>query len=127
MKTIEFKVAMDAEQARLKNYKTIKFEVDMSKVSRDTLETLACSAQTVRWQAEIRSHWDEKLPTTVEFGMPLFSKRPSATITEERAIEKVNSMTELKKVSLMIDMYRSMGQKVPEELLSRLDELEENE
>lgn len=127
-RVVKFKVAMDAEQAKAKKFREISFNCDMSEVSQETLETLACSAQVVRWQGEIRTHWEEKVPSEVKFGVPLFSKRaPIAMMTDEKIIEKATAMSELKKIMLTIDLLNSIGQEVPQEILDRLDELEAGE
>ena len=126
MKQITFKVAMDAEQARAKQFKTVTLNVDMEKVSRETLETLACSAQVVRWQAEIRSHWGETIPERVEFGVPLFGtgRRPVVReMTIGEALEKVKLLSRKEQLDKLVQMYDAIGQEPPEAILDELDEL----
>lgn len=135
MKTIKFKVAMDSEAAKAKQHKDVSLNVDMSKVSREVLETLACSAQVVRWQAEIRSHWDEfidgKLPREVEFGKPLFTEGRTrvvkAAVTEEDVKKYLEKLTPAQKLQKTIEMMEDAGMPIPDELMKKLDELTDAE
>lgn len=135
MKDIKFKVAMDAEQAKAGKHKEVVLKVDMSKVSRDTLETMACSAQVVRWQGEIRSHWTDflegKMPTQVEFGKPLFSEGRTRTIvkevTEDDVKKYLEKMTPAQKLQKTIEMMEDAGMPIPDELMQKLNELTDAE
>ncbi len=128
MRTITFKVAMDAEAAKAGKHIQVKLNVDMDKVSRETLETLACSAQVVRWQAEIRARWGEAIPERVEFGVPLFgtARRTTTTVRDMsigEALEKVKALTRTDQLKNLVRMYDAIGQAPPQSILDELNEL----
>jgi hypothetical protein len=95
MTTVEFKVAMDKEQAELKNHLEYSFEVDMSKAERSVLEGYALKSWKIELQGQIRSNWkefekmwdDDKLPTTLEFGSPLFGRKEKVRPPTEEEVK----------------------------------------
>lgn len=131
MGTIKFKVALNEEDKKAKKFREVEFRVDMSKVSRELLEKLACSAQVVRWQGEIRSHWELPVPKEVEFGKPLFSvgrtTSVKVTVTDEDVKKYLEKMSPAQKLQKTIEMMEDAGLTIPDEMLEKLNELTDAE
>ncbi len=131
MEIIKFKVALNEEDKKAKKFREVEFRVDMKEVSREVLEKLACSAQVVRWQGEIRSHWELPVPKEVKFGQPLFSVGRTtvikAAVTEEDVKKYLEKLSPAQKLQKTIEMMEDAGLSIPDELLKQLDELTDAE
>lgn len=121
---VTFKVAMNAEEKKAKNEKTVVFEVDFAGVGQDILQKHAVANMIVMWQSQIRSHWTEftqgELPKKVTFGAPLFSGGRRSTcpvITVEKAEEHLLGQDRLTQVRMAIKCMRAAGMEVPDNLL----------
>jgi hypothetical protein len=114
-KTMEtkFKVAMDKEQAALKNHYEVVLNVDMSTSTREDLEKYAMKAYTVELQSQIRPNWDTFISQCegkvftkgIVFGCALFEST-RGKVTQEKAQEayknKVGAMSMLKKLQTLL-------------------------
>ena len=110
----KFKVAMDKEQAALKNHYEVVLQVDMSGASRADLEKYALRAYTVELQGQIRPNWTsfvaqcegKTFKKNVVFGTALFeSTRGKVTLEKARETYK-NSMATMgpvEKLKLALD------------------------
>jgi hypothetical protein len=105
---VQFKVAMDNEQAKLKNHHTITVNVSFDGVDEKLVQEMAMKAQIVAWQSQIRANWDQfitdGLPKTITFGEALYeSKR--GVVTEEKAkavlIKQLSTMTQEEKLAYL--------------------------
>ena len=90
---IEFKVAMDSEQAKLKNHHTILVDVSFEGVDEKVVQEMAMKAQIVAWQSQIRANWDkfltDGLPSTITFGEALYeSTKGKVTVDKARDVLK---------------------------------------
>jgi hypothetical protein len=136
---VTFKVAMNAEEKKAKNEKTVEFEVDFTNVPMDTLQKHAVANMIVMWQSQIRSHWTEftqgELPKKVTFGVPLFAGGRRGTcpvITVEKAEEHILGQDRLTQVRMAIKLMRANNMDVPdalieEEVLLKMMQEEEQE
>lgn len=110
----KFKVAMDKEQAALKNHYEVTLQVDMSKASRADLEKYALRAYTVELQGQIRPNWTtfvsqcegKTFKKSIAFGDALFAST-KGKITQEKAQEaykaKVGQMSMVQKLRTLLD------------------------
>lgn len=121
---VTFKVAMNAEEKKAKNEKTVEFEVDFANVPTDIIQKHAVANMIVMWQSQIRSHWTEfvsgELPKKVTFGQPLFTGGRRSTcpvITVEKAEEHILGQDRLTQVRMAIKCMRAAGMEVPDALL----------
>ena len=134
---VKFQVAMDAEQKAAKNLKTVQFKVNLGNISQEVIDKMAVSAQVVRWQGEIRTHWDEfikgELPGKVEFGSPLFSTSRTRTVTvtkpvtDEDVKKYVDGLSPARKLQQAIELMESNGMEIPDAMLEKLNELTDAE
>ena len=73
---VTFKVAMDKEQAELKNHKDVTFEVEFPAECQDQLVQDALKSQIIKWQSQIRNNWDkfieEGVASKVVYGDSLY-------------------------------------------------------
>ena len=110
----KFKVAMDKEQAALKNHYEVILQVDMSKASRADLEKYALRAYTVELQGQIRPNWTafvsqcegKTFKKSITFGDALFAST-KGKVTQEKAQEaykaKVGQMGMVQKLRTLLD------------------------
>lgn len=105
---VTFKVAMDNEQAKLKNHSTVEFTCSFDGVSENTVQEMALKAQIVAWQSQIRANWDEFItdgvPSTVTFGEALYeSKKGQVTEAKAKAvlIKQLSTMTQEEKLAYL--------------------------
>jgi len=126
----KFKVAMDKEQAALKNHYEVILQVDMSKASRADLEKYALRAYTVELQGQIRPNWTafvsqcegKTFKKSITFGDALFaSTKGKVTQKKARAVYKdsMATMTVLQKLRklldddmISVDMYEASVEKL---------------
>lgn len=110
----KFKVAMDKEQAALKNHYEVILQVDMSKASRADLEKYALRAYTVELQGQIRPNWTsfisqcdgKTFKKSIVFGCALFeSTRGKVTLEKARETYKnsMATMSPVEKLKLALD------------------------
>ena len=110
----KFKVAMDKEQAALKNHYEVVLNVDMSGASRETLEKYALRAYTVELQGQIRPNWTsfmgqcvgKTFTKSIAFGTALFeSTKGKVTLEKARETYKnsVATMSPVEKLKLALD------------------------
>ena len=105
---VEFKVAMDKEQAALKNHHNVVLEV--GKCDDETMLKYAMKAYIVELQSQIRSNWDTFIegtyPRELIVGEPMF-KSTRGHVTQAKAQEaykaKVNSMSMVQKLRTLLD------------------------
>ena len=102
---VEFKVAMDAEQAKLKNHKEVTLKVDFPEDVMEEVYKAATKSYVIDMQGQIRNNWDKfmdcDLPEVLVFGQSLFGKKV-------KVVKQVLTPEELNK--LMSDRLRSMSQ-----------------
>ena len=110
----KFKVAMDKEQAALKNHYEVVLQVDMTTASREDLEKYALRAYTVELQGQIRPNWTsfiaqcegKTFKKSISFGTALFeSTRGKVTLEKARETYKnsMATMTPVEKLKLALD------------------------
>ena len=110
----KFKVAMDKEQAALKNHYEVILQVDMSQASRADLEKYALRAYTVELQGQIRPNWTsfvaqcegKTFKKSIAFGSALFeSTRGKVTLEKARETYKnsMATMSPVEKLKLALD------------------------
>ena len=110
----KFKVAMDKEQAALKNHYEVILQVDMSKASRADLEKYALRAYTVELQGQIRPNWTpfisqcegKTFKKSITFGDALFaSTKGKVTLEKARETYKnsMATMSPVEKLKLALD------------------------
>lgn len=110
----KFKVAMDKEQAALKNHYEVTLQVDMSKASRADLEKYALRAYTVELQGQIRPNWTafvsqcegKTFKKSITFGDALFaSTKGKVTLEKARETYKnsMATMSPVEKLKLALD------------------------
>ena len=122
MVTVEFNVAMDAEQKKAGNVKKVKFECSFDGVDPGVVQRHAIANQVVAWQGQIRNSWDKfisgELPKVVQFGQPLFSGGRGAQVpmTKEKATEFLKGQSRLEQVRAIISMMESSKMDVPQGL-----------
>ena len=126
----KFKVAMDKEQAALKNHYEVILQVDMSGASREALEKYALRAYTVELQSQIRPNWTnfigqcvgKTFSKSITFGTALFEST-KGKVTQEKAQavykDSMATMTVLQKLKklldddmLSVDMYEASVEKL---------------
>ena len=110
----KFKVAMDKEQAALKNHYEVVLQVDMNGASRADLEKYALRAYTVELQSQIRPNWGafisqcngKVFKKSIAFGEALFEST-RGKVTQEKAQEaykaKVGQMSMIEKLKTLLD------------------------
>lgn len=110
----KFKVAMDKEQAALKNHYNVELNIDMTTATREDLEKYALKAYTVELQGQIRPNWDafvkgcvgKTFTKNIVFGCALFEST-RGKVTQAKAQEaykaKVNSMSMVQKLKTLLD------------------------
>ena len=110
----KFKVAMDKEQAALKNHYEVVLQVDMSTATRADLEKYALRAYTVELQGQIRPNWTsfveqcegKTFKKSIAFGSALFEST-RGKVTQEKAQEaykaKVGQMSMVQKLRTLLD------------------------
>ena len=80
---VEFKVAMDDEQKKLKNFKEVSLQVDMEDASFEDLYKYALRSYRIELQGQVRANWDEfikdEYPKELKFGEALFATRTRTT------------------------------------------------
>ena len=110
---VSFKIAMDNEQKKLNNVKTVTLDVSFDGVSNEVIRTAAIKQQTVAWQSQIRSHWTEfvekGVPETITFGVPLFSTARQAPVTTAAINAHVEAMAPADKLKLAISAMKAAG------------------
>jgi hypothetical protein len=88
---VEFKISRDSEAKKANEVKVVKFTISFEGVSNDIIRKAAIADQIVRWQSQIRTHWDEfskgELPEMVTFGQPLFASK--RTVVRQMSQEEV--------------------------------------
>ena len=110
----KFKVAMDKEQAALKNHYEVILQVDMSQASREILEKYALRAYTVELQGQIRPNWTafvsqcegKTFKKSIAFGDALFaSTKGKVTLEKARETYKnsMATMSPVEKLKLALD------------------------
>lgn len=110
----KFKVAMDKEQASLKNHYEVVLNVDMTTASREDLEKYALRAYTVELQGQIRPNWTafiaqcdgKTFKKNIVFGTALFeSTRGKVTLEKARETYKnsMATMSPVEKLKLALD------------------------
>ena len=129
METITFKVAMDKEQAALKNTHTVTINVERPADIPDIIWSHAVANYKVKLQGQIRPNWDkfitDTFPKTLAFGETLYAKaQPVAKITTESASKWLEEGTPLDQIKRKITMIEQMGLDVPEHMLEELARLE---
>lgn len=76
---VSFKVAMDAEQKKLKNFEKVEFTVVFPEGIEEQVQSDALAHQVVKYQSQIRSNWDTFLekgvPKEITYGNPLYGTR----------------------------------------------------
>lgn len=105
---VEFKVAMDKEQAALKNHHNVELEV--GKCDDETMLKYALKAYTVEIQSQIRSNWDQfitgEYPKELVIGQAMFAST-RGKVTAEKAQEaykaKVNQLSMVQKLRTLLD------------------------
>ena len=101
---VEFKVAMDSEQAKLKNHKEVKVEVSLPPEIEELVVKAAMKSYVIDLQNQIRTNWDtflkDGVPETLMFGQALYAKRvkvsvrqPTQEEIDKSAAEKFSKMT----------------------------------
>jgi len=132
MEIIKFKVAMDAEAKKNKEFKHVEISVDMESADLETVRKYAIAHYKVVLQGQIRPNWDtfiteleeDKLSRTLYFGEALYSKSPKVKkITTESAAAFLNHGSELEVLTKKIDLLEKMKINVPEEMWEELDRL----
>ena len=110
----KFKVAMDKEQAALKNHYEVVLQVNMSGASREVLEKYALRAYKVELQSQIRPNWTtfveqcngKVFKKSIAFGDALFEST-KGKVTQEKAQEaykaKVGQMSMVQKLRTLLD------------------------
>lgn len=132
---VKFKVAMDSEAKAAGKFHEVEFKVNMAAVSQEVVDKMAISAQVVRWQGEIRSHWDEflkgELPKVAQFGTPLFgtsrTRIVKAAVTDDDVKMYLEKLSPAMKLQKTIEMMEEAGMDIPPELLEKLDFLTDQE
>ena len=126
----KFKVAMDKEQAALKNHYEVILQVDMSKASRADLEKYALRAYTVELQGQIRPNWTafvsqcegKTFKKNIAFGDALFASTKGKVTLEKARETYKNSMATMSPVEKLklalddgmidVDMYEASVEKL---------------
>jgi hypothetical protein len=97
---MEFKVAMDDEQKKLKNFTDVKIEVDMEDASFEDLYKYALRSYRIELQGQIRSNWGNfvkgEYSKELKFGQSMYATRQRVT--------KVKMTPEEMKASLLAEM-----------------------
>lgn len=97
---VEFKVAMDKEAAKNKDYEVVNLEVVIGEEHLDAVVEAAIKSQVILWQGQIRNNWDKFMaddyeqPEELEFGQPLFGPK-KRTVVRNMTTEEM--LAELKK------------------------------
>ena len=126
----KFKVAMDKEQATLKNHYEVELEVEMASASREDLEKYALRAYTVELQSQIRPNWTsfvgqcigKKFTKNIVFGCALFEST-KGKVTQEKAksvykdaMAQMSQVEKLKRLlddgMIDVDMYEASVEKL---------------
>ena len=126
----KFKVAMDKEQANLKNHYEVVLNVDMSTASREELEKYALRAYTVELQSQIRPNWTSFIgqcvgkvfSKNIVFGCALFEST-KGKVTQEKAksvykdaMAQMSQVEKLRKLldddMIDVDMYEASVEKL---------------
>ena len=105
---VEFKVAMDAEQAKAKNHVNVVLEV--GKADDATMLKYALKAYIVELQAQCRANWDTfikgEYPKELKIGEAMFEST-RGKVTQEKAKEaykaKVGQMSMVQKLKTLLD------------------------
>ena len=94
---VEFKVAMDAEQAKLKNHKEVTLKVDFPDEVMDEVYKAATKSYVIDMQGQIRNNWDKfmdcDLPEVLVFGQSIFGKKV-------KVVKQVMTSEEIQEASL---------------------------
>ena len=127
--TVNFKVAMDAEQKAAKNFKEVKFEVSFEGVDPDLIRRHAVANQVVAWQGQIRNNWDKfisgELPKIVTFGNTLFESTRVRTISKPVTEDDVRKFLAGKSPEEILAFFAQKGEE--EELEEQGQEEEEQD
>ena len=116
---VEFKVAMDAEQAKLKNHKLIKTTVELPPEVTELVYKAAMKSYVIDLQNQIRTNWDKYLedgvPESVVFGQALYAKRSKVTVRQptQEEIDKSAAAKFSKMTAEQIEEFVKTG-KFPE-------------
>jgi len=94
---VEFKVAMDSEQAKLKNHKTVTLEVQ--KCNDTIMMEYALKAYVVELQSNIRANWTDFMKgdyaKNVTIGTKLFASNKGVVTKEKAKAAYKDSMAEM--------------------------------
>ena len=128
METITFKVAMDKEQAALKNTHEVTINVERPADIPDIIWEHAVANYKVKLQGQIRPNWDkfikDTFPKTLTFGETLYAKSTKVVaVTTESAAAFLTSGTPLEQLEKKIDMLEKLGVEVPQTLWDEMDAL----
>lgn len=93
--TVKFKVAMDAEQAKLENYEEVVLEVEFPEDCEAQLKADALKTQIIRWQGQIRKNWtkflEDGLKEKIVYGQPLYETRTRGVVVRKPTEEEVQN------------------------------------
>lgn len=129
METITFSVAMDKEQAALKNTHKVMINVERPAGVPDIVWEHAVANYKVKLQGQIRPNWDifikDTFPKTLAFGENLYAKAVKvAAVTTESATTWMNTGTPLEQLRKKITIIEGMGMEIPAHMQEELDSLE---
>jgi hypothetical protein len=111
---VVFKVAMDDEQKKLKNFTDVTLKVDMEDASFEELYKYAIRSYRIELQGQIRSNWDMFVkgdyPKELKFGQGMFATRARTmkvkmTPEEMKASlqESMKGMTQEQKMAYLME------------------------